>query len=204
VVLVHGLWMPGVELLLLAWRLRRAGYRTRLFHYRSVTAHPQRAAARLRECMTELGSPVVHLVAHSMGGLICRLAVAEAQLPPGRIVTLGTPHRGSYVARSLASHLPGRLLLGQSRALLGQGLGPWRGVRALGSIAGRVPVGVGRLLAPGLPQPHDGTVRLMETEPVGAQAHLALPVSHTSMLFSPLVARQVIAFLQHGTFTTSA
>jgi hypothetical protein len=36
VVLVHGLYLSGWALTLLAWRLRRRGFATRLFSYRSV------------------------------------------------------------------------------------------------------------------------------------------------------------------------
>jgi hypothetical protein len=34
----------------------------------------------------------------------------------------------------------------------------------------------------------------------GAAAHLVLPVSHTSMLFSPTVAAQTVHFLRNGRF----
>ena len=43
----------------------------------------------------------VDLVAHSMGGLICRLALAKHGLAGkvGTLVTMGTPHQGTYPAR---------------------------------------------------------------------------------------------------------
>ena len=36
VILVHGLWMPGIKLYYLAWRLRRRGFAVNHFHYRSM------------------------------------------------------------------------------------------------------------------------------------------------------------------------
>jgi len=36
VVLVHGVWMTGLEMHVLARRLRACGYRTRVFRYRSL------------------------------------------------------------------------------------------------------------------------------------------------------------------------
>jgi pimeloyl-ACP methyl ester carboxylesterase len=47
----------------------------------------------------------VDLVAHSMGGLVCRQALLEPAFAAGvrRLVTLGTPHRGTVVARFAAT-----------------------------------------------------------------------------------------------------
>ena len=43
----------------------------------------------------------VDLVAHSMGGLVCRLALEDAETAArvAHLVTLGTPHAGTHVAR---------------------------------------------------------------------------------------------------------
>jgi hypothetical protein len=48
--------------------------------------------------------------------------------------------------------------------------------------------------------PSDGTVLVEETDLPGATAQLRLPVSHTGLLFSAEVARQVAAFLRNGRF----
>ena len=46
------------------------------------------------------------------------------------------------------------------------------------------------------------SVAVAETRLPGATAHLTLPVSHTGMLLSARVAREVGSFLDHGRFGT--
>jgi pimeloyl-ACP methyl ester carboxylesterase len=71
----------------------------------------------------------VDLVAHSMGGIVARLALADPALT-GRVrtlVTLGTPHAGTYAARFASTYYTLELRPGSAtvRALLAQL--PWRG-----------------------------------------------------------------------------
>jgi pimeloyl-ACP methyl ester carboxylesterase len=72
----------------------------------------QAMAVELRALIEEVasvngleGDDVVDLVAHSMGGLICRLALEDGETSQRvrRLVTLGTPHRGTHLARYLSS-----------------------------------------------------------------------------------------------------
>ena len=51
------------------------------------------------------GSDKVDIVAHSLGGLVARLAICELGLDRSvsRFITLGTPHKGSFPARLAAS-----------------------------------------------------------------------------------------------------
>ena len=60
-------------------------------------------------------------------------------------------------------------------------------------------MGLGRLFAD-LNADHDGTVLVEETKLPGAKDHIVLNTSHTSMLFSPEVAQQAVAFLRDGRF----
>jgi hypothetical protein len=47
---------------------------------------------------------------------------------------------------------------------------------------------------------NDGTVAVDETRLEGATDFCVLPVSHTGMWMSPLVAEQIAEFLAHGHF----
>ncbi|RME34706.1 MAG: alpha/beta hydrolase [Gammaproteobacteria bacterium] len=186
---------------LLRRRLERAGYRTLRFHYPSRRMSPPEVAGRLARLVQELGEERVHFVAHSLGGLVLRhLYHDRPQLPPGRAVTLGTPHQGSCVARELARRRPGRWLLGASirQGLLGD-LPPWPASRELGIIAGTLPLGLGRLICE-LPQPNDGAVSLEETHLPGASGHVMVRASHLGLLWSPRCARMCIEFLRFGRF----
>ena len=201
VILVHGIWMTSLELIPLAWRLRRCGYRTLLFRYPSLRLPLVQNAARLIERVGQQGNTTVHLVGHSLGGLVILQALRDQpDLVRGRIVLLGSPVNGSVIAQRLHAHRITRWLIGRSGkgALLGGGPG-WNGKQALGTIAGTRPVGVGLLLG-GLGEASDGTVALSETQLAGRHAATTFHSSHFGLLFSRPVARAVCGFLREGRF----
>jgi pimeloyl-ACP methyl ester carboxylesterase len=214
VVYVHGLWLPGSESFLMRRRLSRAlDAETRTFSYPSVGAGITENAEALGGYLQKTPADTLHLVGHSMGGLVILklfelgllatgpLAGVATALPPGRIVLTGSPVRGSRSAERLARLPLGRRILGRTAAhvLLRPGEPRWSGVRDLGVIAGDRAVGLGRLLG-SLEGPSDGTVRVAETDLPGAVAQIRLPVSHSGMVFSAAVAAQIAAFLRDGRF----
>ena len=194
-----------MDMSLLRQRLSRQGFTPVQFCYNSTGDTPLAHAMALNAFTADLRAPGLHFVAHSLGGLILRhLFRRYPGQPPGRVVTLGTPHAVSSAARSLSRWLPGRFMLGRSvdGGLLG-GVPPWGARRELGSLAGRTPLGLGMIL-PDIPAPNDGTVAVEETRLQGMTDHLILPVSHFGMLFSRRVAFQVGYFLRHGRFNHNA
>jgi pimeloyl-ACP methyl ester carboxylesterase len=200
VVLVHGLWMKGPEMVLLRRRLQRAGYRVYQFSYRSVARDLGENARCLNAFLRRVEGETVHLVAHSLGGLVVRRLFHDFPVQrPGRIVTLGSPHSGSYVADRMAVSGFFRHLLGRSLSALTGELYPWQGQRELGSIAGILSFGVGMLLRK-MPSPNDGTVTVVSTCLPNMSDHVALKASHMGLLFSRKVSEQVIAFLSRGSF----
>lgn len=199
--LVHGLWMSGLEMGLLQRRLQARGYRLYRFHYHTVGCDLQGNAERLnRYLASHVEGERVHLVAHSLGGLVVRRLLHDHPAQrPGRVVTLGTPHQGSYIAKRASRSGLLRRLLGMSLpALLGE-LPPWGALRDLGSLAGTLSLGVGWLFR-GVPRPNDGTVAVAETRLEGMRDHYLLHASHFGLLFSSTAATQVAYFLQHGEF----
>jgi pimeloyl-ACP methyl ester carboxylesterase len=205
VVLVHGLWMNGWEMFLLRRRLQARGYRLYRFYYRTVGRDFKGNAERLNHFLeNRVEGETVHLVAHSLGGLVVRRLLHDyPSQRPGRVVTLGTPHQGSYVARRASRSGLLRRLLGMSLpALLGD-LPPWGGERELGSLAGSLSLGIGWFFR-GVPRPNDGTVAVVETQLEGMSDHLLLHAGHFGLLFSRNAAFQVDYFLQHGRFHRDA
>src|SRR5579859_5092552 len=97
VILLHGLWMRGFALLMLHRRMMEAGFRVHRFDYMSVAASQPRILGSLQARIQELGQDAgsVHIVGHSLGGLLALQACTEASLPPGRVVCLGSPLKGS-------------------------------------------------------------------------------------------------------------
>jgi len=89
VVLVHGLWMNGVDMTLLRKRLQKAGFLTHQFSYPSVARSPRENARALNTFLTDIDAEVVHFVCHSLGGIIVRRLLHEyPEQRPGRFVTL--------------------------------------------------------------------------------------------------------------------
>lgn len=202
VILLHGLWMRGFALAMLHRRMMEANFRVHRFDYLSVEATEQSIMDRLHERMTELsdGGAPVHLVGHSLGGLLALRACRDASLPPGRIVCLGSPLKGSASARGFSAWGHGsEVLLGHNRELIEQGLDRWAGSREVGMIAGSTRLGLGAMLGH-LEGEHDGTVAVHETRLEGLSDHCVLEVNHTGLLFSADVAQHVAAFLRHGRF----
>ena len=206
VVLIHGLWFSGYILFVLARRLRRQGFAVYTFSYPSVRADLRVNAARFARFLDTLDADIVHLVGHSLGGILIRALFHHyPQHKPGRIVTLGTPHGGSRVARHLSRQAFWRGAMGKGVAQLLAGAPQyWKPPpREIGVICGTRSFGLGRLLYRGLPRPNDGLLTVKESAYPEAREHLALPVSHTGMLFSREVADQVEYFLTSGKFIHS-
>jgi pimeloyl-ACP methyl ester carboxylesterase len=200
VILLHGLWMRGFALALLRRRLFEQKFVVHRFEYMSVAATQQRILERLRQRMVSLGPASVHLVGHSLGGLLALRACADAEgLPPARIVCLGSPLKGSAAARGFA-HWGGEMLLGHNRELLEQGFNQWSNARQVGMVAGRMPLGLGAVLGH-LQGDHDGTVAVEETRQPWLSDHCVIETSHTGLLLSADVALGVGHFLRQGSFT---
>jgi pimeloyl-ACP methyl ester carboxylesterase len=75
---------------------RRHGWGTGAFGA-SVELVAERLALRVADLLAQTGADKVHLIGHSLGGLIIAQALAEGHLA-GRVdvvVTIGTPFRGS-------------------------------------------------------------------------------------------------------------
>ncbi|ADH87197.1 alpha/beta fold hydrolase [Desulfurivibrio alkaliphilus] len=202
VILVHGIWMTGLEMGLLARRLRADGFVCYRFPYSSLRHSPGHNADNLADFVGQLAPrhPVIHLLGHSLGGRIIELTLCRHRLPaPGRVLTLGTPFTGSHIARRLARHPLSKMLLGASAPLLLTAVPRWQHQRPLGVIAGDHGLGIG-LFFPGMPKPHDGTVALEETFLKGAAARFTVHTAHLPMLFNREVATLAAAFLQTGAF----
>jgi pimeloyl-ACP methyl ester carboxylesterase len=203
VVFVHGIWLSGLELAGLRHQVAACGYHTHIFRYPSLRATPADNARRLAAFVDALDADVVHLVAHSLGGLLlCHLFQDFPEQRPGRVVMLGTPLRGSELARKLDQFCWSRWLLGRARGggLLGDGPG-WPRSRPLAMIAGnRGVLGMGLLVLGRIPRPNDGTVAVAETDVPAVTEHLTVPHGHFGMLFSRAVAEAICNYLHHGRF----
>src|SRR5258705_12755539 len=124
----------------LALALRRAGFAVQPRSYGTIRGTLAEHLARVAERIAALEAPRLHLVGHSLGGVIAlRYLQRRADPRVRRAVLLGSPVGGCRAAADIARSSGGELLLGGS-------LGGWRepvDVSAdprfeVGSIAGTV------------------------------------------------------------------
>jgi pimeloyl-ACP methyl ester carboxylesterase len=193
--------MNPVVMAYLAHVLRGEGFAAHALGYRTIRdpldAHLTRVAKRL----AQLDAPRVHLVGHSLGGVIVmRYLQRFADPRVGRAVLIGSPVAGCRAAASFAEHAGGELMMGQSLAVWRQPVDVSVDSRfEVGAIAGTRPLGLGAVVMR-LPTPNDGVVCVDETRFPALRDHIEFPIGHTLMLVSPRVARQTASFLKTGAF----
>ena len=201
VILVHGLWMRGQVMLPQQHWLRAEGFTAQRFTYPSWRDGLSDNVGLLSRFVKKTQGSVIHLVAHSLGGLITlRMLAQEPDARIGRVVLLGTPYVGCHCGATLTA-TPGLA------RLVGRTFEDWFRLprptlppaTEVGIIAGTRRLGFGRLI-PGLPRPNDGCIAVDETRLATASDSIVLNVSHSGMLVSRACAGQIASFLKTGKF----
>lgn len=213
VLLLHGFAGFGFINRPLARMLRQAGYRPVVVGYDSWGLSLSQICERLRPTLARIeqaGEAPLHIVAHSMGGLVAR-ALIQCQRPQrlGHVVMLGTPNGGSEIADFLDRRALLRPVLGRAAPALVTAR-PAEIDRMLGAVD--YPVGIiagSRALLPAgtarlLPVPNDGKVSVAATRLAGAQDHIVLPLPHSLLPYHPSAHRQIRHFLENGAFLPEA
>ena len=149
----------------------------------------------------------VHVVTHSLGGVLVRYYLTEHELPRlGRVVMLAPPNQGSEVIAEFG-WLPGfHLLNGPAGDQLGTG--ETSIPRRLGKVT--YPVGIlagthsiNWILSTALPNPDDGKVSVESTRVEGMTDFMTLPISHPFIMSDPDAIRQTLRFIETGQFERS-
>ena len=206
VVLLHGMALPAKVMWPLARHLERAGYRARIVDY---PTRPHDVAGLVDRYLRPVFAACddrrpVHVVTHSLGGILLRYYLQTAELPAGsRIVMLVPPNHGSETADLVRDWPVYRWLMGAVGQQLGTG--PDGIVHRLRPINAEVGViAARRSLQPWfsriVPGENDGAVSVASTRLAEMRDFLVVDSSHTLILFSREVHRQVRQFLAHGRF----
>lgn len=200
VVLLPGLWMPAVALTLLGARLARQGYTTRLFSYRGRDVFERNVGHLSQYLRDHFSGRAVHLVGHSLGGLLILDTLNRcADLPVASAVLLGSPVRGCLAGRRLRAAGIGRWMMGACTPLWDEREATWRRKEPLGVIAGTLSAGLGRALGR-LPGQNDGVVCVDETAVHGMAAQALVRQGHSTLIASREVSELAGRFMATGRF----
>lgn len=197
VILIHGLGANGFVLMgLLAGRLRRAGYQTLIWSYpsfiRTIELHGERLQRRLAELDADPAVTRIHLVSHSMGGIVARYALIlgrPARL--GRFVMLAPPNKGARLAT-----ICGPVLRWCFPAIDQLAMRPDSFVNALPEPEG-IEVGI-------IDASLDFLVGAGNTSLSCERDHIVLRATHTLLAFQRRLAEEVRRFLATGAFSSAA
>lgn len=204
VVLLHGLARGPASMAGMARVLERQGYAVVNAGYPSTETTVAGLLTHVDAAVAACGTARVSFVTHSMGGILVRAWMVDHRpARMGRTVMLGPPNTGSELVDELGN-VPGFALVnGPAGLQLGTGAGSvplalppvdW----PVGVIAGTQ--SVNPLYSALIPGPDDGKVALDRTRVDGMADHIALPVTHTFMMWDPQVIAQTLLFLRGGAF----
>ena len=207
VVLLHGFGGNRLWMRYLASSLDAKRYDVRVWGYPSLTQPIDRIGERFarylegmacadsdgpEENSGDRAAPrALHVVAHSMGNLVTREALARVRVPIRRMVMLAPPNGGSFAADRFAPWV-GAIL----RPLQQMRTCPESYVHSLAYPEG-TEIGV-------IAASHDFVVAHASSVAPSMVDRVVVQNTHSGMLISPETARHVAAFLRDGRFQRAA
>lgn len=203
VLLLPGLGSPAFTMKPLAAKLREHGFAARIIPYSaSKSSFSEVVETVAEEIDARYDEGRVHLLGHSMGGLVARALAAGGlkRTEVRRIVMVGTPLLGSGAAKKLAGWPIGKLPFGRiwedlSPEKCAENALPVKGVE-IGMIAGSLPA-ADVLFG----EETDGVVTVSATRADSLKSHITINAVHSSLLITDAVADAAAEFFQKGTMT---
>jgi len=209
IVLLHGMARTAKSMRPLARYFRRVSYRVVNVDYPSgehklIKLAQMAVGTGVAKC-NKLGARKIHVITHSLGGILLRQYLSTNNVPNlGRVVMLAPPNHGSEVVDEFG-YVPGFLWLNGpvGRQLNTDVNSPPRALGPanfeVGIIAGTS--SINPILSTLLPNPDDGKVSVYSARLTGMCAFLTLPVSHPFIMRNKIVMFQSLRFLRTGRFT---
>lgn len=194
VLLLHGMGRTSASMEGLRDHLVENGFDARTWGYSSFRRTSSEVAedlsATLRTLESDPAVTRVHLVGHSLGGIVIRRALAE-HVPTnfGRAVLLAPPNQGSPIARRLAPWLGAWI-----RPLDELSDAPDSPIHSIPTAPG---VSIGVIAAA-----NDGKVPVSSTHLPSQADHLVVPGFHTFLMNQAGVRAEVVHFLREGRFSS--
>lgn len=188
VVMVHGLYHNRTAWRIMKSRLKRAGFANlHTYQYNSFTRDFEPAVLGLLRKLDSLSidrpDGKVVLVGHSLGGLVCRCVAGNPQYRDriAALVTLGSPHKGSDLARLGGNRMARDLIPG----------------RHIAQAVERMPdPDCPRLGIYTLTDDYVFPLSMLRTGREGWEETTCSPMAHVWMLYSREISRLVMDFLK--------
>lgn len=193
VVLVHGLWMKRWTWSTYRHFLESHGFKVYLFGYKTTQQAFELTLMQLTAFVNSRPEQTVHLVVHSMGGILTMRALPKIT-KAGKLLMLGSPVNGSRVAQKLHKMGWDTGILKHASEPLTVGVSMPATFRPSMMIAGTSPYGLGRLIERRLGA-SDGTVGVDETEAEWIDHHEKIHSSHMGLLRNHIAMQKTLAFL---------
>jgi len=208
VILLHGLAMSSMIMIPLGLYLEDQGYVVHNINYPSTSRTVESISSGyirpVVESIRHQGGGNIHIVTHSMGGIVARYYLSMYSASPvTSMVMIAPPNRGSTMAEVLKKYKVARWFFGPALAQLSTGSGSI--VHMLNPLS--IPTGViagcasmnpvNSLILPG---DDDGTVAVSHTAAEGMHDFVVIPRSHSGILFDRKVYELVVRFLREGSF----
>ncbi len=199
ILLIHGLGRTPLSMLGLSDHLNRSGYQTELFGYAAFAESYESIVERLRDRLRKLSAQGPYgLVAHSLGGVLARSALAVTEMVlPRHVVMLGTPNQPPRLAQMAWKLLPFQWFSGTCGANLASSefYAQLPHLRTSYTII----AGTSGPRGPWSPfgmEVNDGLVALNETRLSDSDRPLEFPGIHGFMMNQPTVQAAVVQVLQ--------
>jgi triacylglycerol lipase len=211
VILLHGLFRTSSSMAKLERALSEKGYTTLNVDYPSTKGTIRELTEKfLPEAVSrcvDRGCAKIHMVTHSMGGIMARFYLQKEPLPQGsRLVMIAPPNQGSEIV----DRFKGFFIFNWMNGPAGQEL--TTSANSLPNRLGPVPLEIGviagnRSLNPIfsalIPGPDDGKVSVERTRMPEMVDFFVVNSSHTFIMRNDEVIRQVSLFLENGRFDHS-
>lgn len=194
VVLVHGLWMSRWSFGWIARDLEAKGYKVYRFGYKTSSKPFAFNMLKLQSYVNSRSENTVHLVVHSMGGILSMRSLPNIR-KDGKLIMLGSPINGSQAAKAMGQKKWSSWLLRHAAEPLENGVVDPIVFRTSYMIAGTSNgIGITKLVTK-LPKPNDGTVALHETQADWIGTHTTEKTNHFRMLFHKNIKQKISDFL---------
>lgn len=208
VILLHGILRTGRSMRRMEKHFTRAGFKVFNVTYPSrkhnIAKLAELISADLRACGFDENKRT-HIVCHSMGGLITRVLIASGIFKNlGRVVFLGTPHKGSEIADRLKDWKLYRMCFGPAGAELttakyNQFLPSLNNIDfEAAAIAGTISISfVGSYI---IGRKSDGTVAVDSVQAEGLKDFMTVRMPHSFLMESGKVIKASLRFIKQGSF----